>query len=160
MKIGVISDTHIPIRAKELPKEVYECFKGAEFILHAGDLVETSVIDELRTITPNVEVVLGNMDQPSFLPTKKILNIEGVKIGLIHGWGPPSELKSKIYDVFLRDKPDIIVFGHSHQPEKTVFKGTMFLNPGSPTDKIFASVNSLAIINIENGKFDAEIIKL
>jgi putative phosphoesterase len=163
LKIGVISDTHIPIRAKKIPEKVFEHFKGVELILHAGDLIDLSVLDELRQITPKVEAVSGNMDaseNSASLPRKKLLNINGVKIGLIHGWGAPSELKTKIFDIFSNEKPNVIVFGHSHQPEKTIFKDILFLNPGSPTDKVFASVNSVAVLNVEDGKFDAEIIML
>ncbi len=163
MKIGVISDTHIPIRSKKIPEKVFEYFKGAELILHAGDLIDLSVLDDLRQITPNVEAVSGNMDaagNSANLPIKKLLNVNGVKIGLIHGWGAPAELKSKIFDLFANEKPDVIVFGHSHKPEKTIFKNILFLNPGSPTDTVFASVNSVALLNIENGKVDAEIVIL
>ncbi len=61
MRVGVISDTHVPAIARSLPAAVFEVFKGVDLILHAGDVVELSVLDELRTIAP-VEAVAGNMD--------------------------------------------------------------------------------------------------
>jgi putative phosphoesterase len=61
--VGLISDTHVPVRAKEIPKEVFKVFENVDYIVHAGDLVELSVIDELEQIAP-VLVVYGNMDGP------------------------------------------------------------------------------------------------
>jgi len=62
MKIGVISDTHIPNRAKEIPPKVLEMLKGMDMILHAGDLVELSILEILKSICPDVRAVWGNMD--------------------------------------------------------------------------------------------------
>lgn len=163
MKIGVIADTHIPRRAKSIPKEVFRYFKGVDLILHAGDLTDLSVVDELRSITPNVEVVLGNMDpseNQSVLPVKKLINEAGVKIGLIHGWGPPMGLRKRVWNELKKDRPDVVIFAHSHQPEKVVSDGVLFLNPGTPTDKCFTSVNTIALLTIKDGKPEAEIIKL
>lgn len=161
MKIGVIADTHIPRQSKELPKVIFERFKGADLILHAGDLTTSTVLDELRQITPNVEAVIGNMDdQTVALPIKRLIDAGGLKIGLIHGWGAPMGMRSRIWNEFKDDAPNIIIFGHTHQPEKTTMHNVLFLNPGSPTDKMFTSVNSIALLNIEDGKADAQIIML
>lgn len=155
MKIGLISDTHIPRRAIQLPSRIFEIFSGADYILHAGDLTNLSVLDELYSITPNVEAVSGNMDPPDveeFLFQKKILNIAGYRIGLIHGWGPPVGIKKRILNQFGSPRPDIIVFGHTHSPEEDTVEGVLFLNPGSPTDKVFARVNSVGLLTLEPGK--------
>lgn len=163
MKVGVISDTHIPKNADKIPDIVFRHFEGVDFIVHAGDLTDLRVIDELRQITPRVEAVIGNMDpsaNQSVLPVKKIINADGIKIGLIHGQGSPYGIKPRILQEFKDEKPDVIVFGHTHQPEKAVLNNILFLNPGSPTDKVFTSVNSIAILKIENGKADAEIIMI
>jgi putative phosphoesterase len=61
--VGVISDTHVPDRAKKIPKNVFKVFENVDFIVHAGDLVQLSVIDELERLAP-VLVVYGNMDGP------------------------------------------------------------------------------------------------
>lgn len=163
MKIGVISDTHIPRQAKEIPKVVFNHFKDVELILHAGDLTDLSVLDKLREITQNVEAVIGNMDpseNQSVLPVKKMIDAGGLKIGLIHGWGPPMGIRNRVKNEFKDAKPNIIIFGHTHQPEKIIADNILFLNPGSPTDRMFTSINSISILNIENGKVDAEIIVL
>ncbi|MFH1202287.1 MAG: metallophosphoesterase family protein [Candidatus Omnitrophota bacterium] len=160
MKIGVISDTHIPDRAKELPREVLNALCGVELILHAGDLVQISVLEELKKIA-KVKAVCGNMDLPEVrdvLARKEIIEVGGFKIGLIHGWGPADKLPETIKNEF-SSKMDIIVFGHSHNPLNQVIKGTLFFNPGSPTDKAFSVYNSFGIINI-NDKIIGEIIKI
>lgn len=161
MKIGVISDTHIPRQAKELPKIIFDHFKGVDLILHAGDLCIPSVLDELRQITPNVEAVIGNMDDRTVtLPMKRLINAGGLKIALIHGWGAPMGMKNRIWNELKDDIPNVIIFGHTHQPEKATMHNVLFLNPGSPTDRMFTSVNSIALLNIEDGKADAQIIML
>ncbi len=163
MKIGIISDTHIPKNTDRIPGEVFKIFQGVDLILHAGDLTDLSVLDDLRQITPRVEAVLGNMDpveNRAQLPVKKIVNADGVRIALIHGSGPPLGLKKRIWQQVQADKPQVVVFGHSHQPEKDVINDVLFLNPGSATDKFFVSVNAVAILKMEEGKIDAEIVTL
>lgn len=61
--LGLISDTHVPVRAREIPKEVFKIFDKVDCIVHAGDLVDLSVIDELERLAP-VLAVCGNMDGP------------------------------------------------------------------------------------------------
>ena len=160
MRIGVISDTHIPRAASDVPKEVYDEFKNVDLILHAGDLVELAVLDKLKKLAP-VKAVYGNMDERKVrlnLPDKEVININNkFKIGLTHGHGAPFNLIKTVGNEF--DKVDIIVFGHSHSPVNEVRGGTLFFNPGSPTDKIFASYNSFGILEV-NEVIKGRIIKL
>lgn len=159
-KIGVLSDTHIPIVANDLPKKVYDGLAGVDMILHAGDLVEIKVLDKLSEIAP-VRAVCGNMDDAkvrSRLPNKDIVEIGGVSIGLIHGWGPPSGLVECVSREF--KGVDLIVFGHSHTALIHGKNGVLFFNPGSSTDKIFATYNSYGILEIENKTITPRIIKL
>ena len=158
MKVGVISDTHIPNRAKEIPEKVIELFSDAALILHAGDIVDKSVIEKLETIA-KVEVVKGNMDKPDVpFPVKKVLNVEAIKIGLIHGFGPPFGIRNRIRKEF--DEIDIIVYGHSHKPYNKTENGVLFFNPGTPTDKIFAIYNSVGILEIKGDGVKGQIIRL
>ena len=160
MKIGVISDTHIPVRAIDIPRPIYEAFAKVDLILHAGDLVSIDVLDKLKKIS-KVKAVLGNMDHSELikiLPKKEVIAVGKFKIGLIHGYGPPFDLIDRIKNEF-QEKMDVIVFGHSHQPEKELKDGGLFFNPGSPTDKVFASSNSFGMLEI-NDKIEANIIKL
>ena len=86
MIIGLISDTHIPDRAKEIPQKVFDAFSEADLIIHAGDLTSPKVMDELEEIAP-VMAVQGNMDRANGidLPKAKVIEAEGLKIGVIHG---------------------------------------------------------------------------
>lgn len=159
-RIGVLSDTHIPIAATNLPKEVYDGLAGVDMILHAGDVVELTVLDKLSEIAP-VRAVRGNMDSAktrSKLPDKDIINIGEISIGLIHGWGPPSGLIELVSREF--KGVDAIVFGHSHTPLIQERNGILFFNPGSSTDKVFAPFNSYGILEIENKVITPRIIRL
>jgi len=164
MKIGVVSDTHIPERAKEIPLKVIQGLKGCAVILHAGDLVELKVLDILKDLTKEVIAVYGNMDYPEVrkrLPSKQIIELEGMRIGIFHGWGSPYKLKEVVSDAFKEENPGIIVFGHSHYPVSEKIKDIYYFNPGSPTDKIFSPFNSYGILEIENKTIKkAEIIRI
>ncbi len=159
MKIGVLSDTHIPGAAASLPSAVFELFKGVDLILHAGDIVDQAVLDELSAVAP-VEAVAGNMDGPELhlrLPPKKILMLGGYTCGLIHGKFKIDIQREMIMKEF--GKVDLIVYGHSHTPFWGDVNGVYFLNPGSPTDKRHAPFNSVALLHVGD-KLAAEIIRL
>lgn len=160
MKIAVLSDTHIPITQKDLPKEVYDGITGADMILHAGDLVESSVLEKLSKIAP-VRAVCGNMDDAKIaanLPKKDIVRAGEISIGLIHGWGPPSGLIELVQREF--KNVDVIVFGHSHHAISETRNGILFFNPGSPTDRIFAPYKSYGMLDIQGKTISPKIIKL
>ncbi len=163
MRIGVISDTHIPDRAKEIPKKVLEDFKSVDLILHAGDLVNLEVLDILRNVTKEVRAVWGNMDPPEVrknLPEKQIIPVENLCIGLTHGYGAASKLIGVVGDLFKGEKIDIIVFGHAHYPINEKKNSMLYFNPGSPTDKIFSPFNSYGILEIVGNHIKTNIIRL
>lgn len=146
--IGVLSDTHIPKAALALPEIIYEKFRGVDLILHAGDLIEIGVLEKLRAAAP-VRAVCGNMDMHEVraeLPEKDIVEVEGFRIGLVHGYGPPGNIIDTVSKEF--KNVDVIVFGHSHSPISQKIKKTLFFNPGSPTDKIFAPYNSFGMLEV------------
>lgn len=159
MKIGVISDTHIPYNAKEISENISKLFSDVDLILHAGDLVDTAIIEDLELIA-KVEAVKGNMDnEDNPYPIKIILKIEELKLGLIHGYGPSSGLRDRIRKDF-GEEIDIIVYGHSHKPYNKIENGILFFNPGTPTDKLFAPYNSVGILEINRKEARGKIIKL
>ncbi len=162
MKIGVISDTHIPDRAGDIPVEILEEFKNVDMIIHAGDLVDLGVLDKLKSICSNVKAVWGNMDPEGVrrkLPEKEVLKVGNYKIGVMHGYGMPDKLTDLLASHFKNDNVNLIIFGHSHSSLNEKRGGILFFNPGSPTDKIFSLYNSYGIIEI-NDKIEAKIIKL
>lgn len=161
-KIVVLSDTHIPERAEDLPKKLYEDLQSADFILHAGDITSLDFLKGLQKKFPKLKAVQGNMDEPSLkkiLPQKELITIDKVTIGLMHGWGSPRGLLDLVEKEFSKEKPDIIIFGHSHQALHVNKNGILFFNPGSPTDKVFSSANSYGVITI-NDEINAQIRKV
>jgi putative phosphoesterase len=159
MKVGVLSDTHVPAAARALPPAIFELFAGVDLILHAGDIVEFSVLEELRVIAP-VEAVAGNMDETAVhlgLPAKKVLALGKFTVGLIHGKYRIDVQREMIRKEF--DRVDLIVYGHSHMPFWGEVGGVLFLNPGSPTDNLHAPYHSVAILHVGD-ELTAEIIRL
>jgi len=162
MRIGVISDTHIPDRAKEIPKVILDDFMNVDMIIHAGDFVDLEVLEQLRKICSNVRAVCGNMDPEEIC--KKVSKIDIFKVGkfniaLTHGFGNPNRLIDSLFEYFKNKQIDLVIFGHSHNPTNETREGILFFNPGSPTDTIFAPYRSYGIIEI-NDKIEAKIIKI
>ncbi len=163
MKIGVISDTHIPDRANKIPAQILEYFKSMDMVLHAGDLVDISALKELKSVCKDVRAVRGNMDHnkdAESLPDKIVIEVDKLRLGLTHGYGAPPKLMELVTKIFEKDRVNIIVFGHSHSPVNEVKENILYFNPGSPTDKIFAPYNSYGMIEIKDGKAQGKIIKL
>ncbi|MDP8259252.1 MAG: metallophosphoesterase [Candidatus Aadella gelida] len=159
MKIGVISDTHIPINTFDLPAKVYDRFKDCDLIVHAGDIVEESVIEKLNLMA-ETKVVQGNMDSSEIknrYSKKLTFKAAGKKIGVIHGSGHPLKVLDNVATEF-SPKPDIIIFGHSHEPVNKVIDGVLFFNPGSATDRVCTKGCSFGMIEIDGDDIHAEII--
>ena len=159
MRIGLISDTHIPDHAKELPDQLKEVFRGVDLILHAGDIYITSVLDELERLAP---VLAAEGDDDPYYTTsdrrvkrKHILSIEGVTIWLIHErpwpWTPDS-----------KEAPDVIIFGHTHNSMLgSLNEDILLVNPGSPTfPRYKQELGTVALLTINSGKAEANIVQL
>ena len=160
MRILVLSDTHIPVAAQDLPGEVYKAIEGVDMIFHAGDIMDAGVLDKLRSLK-ETKAVCGNMDSKELcmtLNSKEIINIGKFKIGLMHGYGAPSEIMPTVRREF--DKVDVLVFGHSHAAMNIKKDGVLYFNPGSPTDKIFASKNSYGILEVTDKTIEGTIIEI
>jgi putative phosphoesterase len=156
----VLSDTHIPKAAADLPQEIYDAIKDVDLIIHAGDFVEKAVLDKLMGLK-RTKAVFGNMDSRDLCATlnqKEVIEVENFKIGLIHGYGSPATLMETVRGEFT--KVDAIIFGHSHTPTNTVWNKVLYFNPGSPTDTIFAPYNSYGILEITEKGIEGRILKL
>lgn len=161
LKIGVLSDTHIPQRARELPESLVKGFSGVDMILHAGDLVSEEVLQVLEGMAP-CHAVRGNMDGPALqkrLPEKKEIKLGKVRIGLLHGHGMGGNALQKAQVEFGSRNLDVVVFGHSHHPYNEKHRGCLFFNPGSPTDKRWVPFFSYGFLHIDDEKVTGEIIK-
>lgn len=160
MLIGLISDTHIPDRAKEIPEKVFEAFSEVDLIMHAGDLTSPKVIDDLEQIAP-VMAIQGNMDRARGidLPTAKVIEAEGLKIGIVHGEVYPRADTQQLVYLAKELDVDILVSGHSHQPKIEQTDGVLLLNPGSPIVPRLAD-RTVMILEINDREVDVEIIKI
>ena len=160
MLIGLISDTHIPDRRMKLPQKVMETFENVDLILHAGDVTSKSVIEELETIAP-VIAVEGNMDRVAGdvdLPVSKVIEVEGHKIGIIHGEVYPRGDTQHLYYSALELGVDILVSGHSHIAQLEKIKEVILVNPGSPTNPRLSDP-SVALMEINGDKIEVEFVK-
>ncbi|MBN1382911.1 MAG: metallophosphoesterase family protein [Deltaproteobacteria bacterium] len=158
MKIGVISDTHLNGYDRRLKKIFDEYFFDCDMILHAGDLVSADVLEAFRV--KDVKAVHGNMDYLSVkqaLPDRLVLEIDGFKIGLIHGWGAPYDIEERLLKTV--GPVDCLVYGHTHQAVNEVKNGILFFNPGSAMDKRFASHRTIGILTTSK-EITGEIIEL
>lgn len=161
MKIIVLADTHIPERSEDLPKQIYDDLKDADLMLHAGDITSLEFLKKLEKIG-KIKAVQGNMDEPALkdkLPVREVMRVGKYVICLTHGRGSPFHLTEQVQAEFSKEKPDVIIFGHSHKPLNIRKDGILFFNPGSPTDKIFSETNSYGIITIADS-LEAKIVKL
>jgi putative phosphoesterase len=137
LRLVLVSDTHVPKRARVLPDEVWRAVDAADVVFHAGDWVDVATLDALEARASRLVGVYGNNDGPELrrrLPEVAHIELGGVTFAVVHETGPAAgrELRCE------RDFPDtdVLVFGHSHIPWDTVTpNGLRLLNPGSPTDR-------------------------
>ncbi len=186
MRLGLISDTHMPGASlddsRELPKQVIKALENVEMILHVGDIYAASCLDWLEAnIAPVCAVEFANagliQDDPR-VEERRVLALEGHRIGMVHDFncqGLPSELiegaierfkpkdlsVKKIAEEFFGSPVDIVVFGHTHDKMMEEHEGILLINPGSPTlPRQRRRLGSVGILEIENGIRRAEIIEL
>lgn len=160
MLIGLISDTHIPDRMKELPEKVFEAFKDVEMILHAGDVTSQEVIEKLEEIAP-VTAIQGNTDRivGLDLPKTAVVEAEELKIGVIHGEVYPRADTQQLHYLAKQLGVDILVSGHSHQPKVEKVEDVLLINPGSPTVPRLAD-RTVMILEINKKEVDVELFKV
>lgn len=160
MLIGLISDTHIPDRMKELPEKVFEAFKDVEMILHAGDVTSQEVIEKLEEIAP-VTAIQGNTDRivGLDLPKTAVVEVEELKIGVIHGEVYPRADTQQLHYLAKQLDVDILVSGHSHQPKVEKVEDVLLINPGSPTVPRLAD-RTIMILEINKKEVNVELVKV
>ncbi len=157
VKIGVISDTHIPTRARALPAKIFEIFEDADYIVHAGDYVDLAVIEELENIAPFIGC-RGNMDRHSVkqqLLRVASLEVDDRIIRVIHDL----QGGAKIKQIQKMGPVDIIIHGHTHRKSVEHVGTLLILNPGSPTNS-FGRPNSVALLTLTPARVDFEFVDL
>jgi putative phosphoesterase len=152
MRIGLIADTHGLVRS-----DVAAAFAGVALILHAGDVGSSAVLTELECIAP-VDAVQGNADPGDLrLPRALSRKVDGVEIFVTHGNEVVSPTPDKLVSTY---HADVIVFGHTHRPIVRRLGATLVVNPGAAGPRRFNLLPSVAILTIENGVVDVQIVNL
>jgi putative phosphoesterase len=155
-RIVAVSDTHLEL-GSQIPDRIVELAKGADLVLHAGDFVSMEVYEAFCDLC-TVEAVSGNSDHPDVrarLSEREIVEVEGVRIGLVHRASYSADLTGA--ELLAREmKVDALVFGHIHRP--LVERGScLLICPGSPTEPRL-SAPSVAEIEVEGGKIKGRIL--
>ena len=174
MRIGLVSDTHVPVAAKELPVELMEALRGVDLILHAGDIYDVSVLDDLERIAP-VLAARGDDDhgvtaRDERVKEKHILKFEGQTLWLAHE-RPYAPMISHLPTGWWHDrlnpeqdkhgKPDIIIFGHEHRTFDRTIDGVLFFSSGSPTFLHYRyELGTIGMLDIDSDKAEARILQL
>ena len=155
IRIGVIADTH-----GLFDPAIRRHFKGVDHILHAGDIGDRSVIEQLEQIAP-VTAVSGNVDDGQCgSPSETVIKLAGRRIAIRHILYEGGKLTKDGRAFLARERPDICVFGHTHQPKAERFGRTLLFNPGSAGPKRFRLPRGLGTLTIEGGRIEPTLIIL
>lgn len=147
----VLADTHIgPSRpGRRLPDAVYALLEQADVVLHAGDVTAPELLHELAGFAP-VHAVLGNNDVELRLPEQLELELDGVRVAMLHDSGPSAGRADRLRRRF--PVADVVVFGHSHLPWRVLEeRGQLHFNPGSPTERRRAPSRTAGWLELDAG---------
>jgi putative phosphoesterase len=156
IRIGVIADTH-----GLFDPAIRRHFRGVDHILHAGDIGDRSVIEQLEQIAP-VTAVSGNVDEyeHSRLPLQIVIRRNGKKIAVCHVLYAKGKLTQEAKSWLDRERPDICVFGHSHRSTIEQYGPTLLFNPGSAGPKRFSLPRGIGLLTIQKEKVLPKLIRL
>ena len=153
VRVAVLADTHAPRRWKSCPPQVAAHLRGADLILHAGDVCTAAVLDELAAYAP-VRAVRGNNDGPDVAawgaPGTLDLDLGGLAVAMIHDSGPAAGRPTRLRRRF--PAADLVIFGHSHIPLDHTEHGQRIFNPGSPTDRRSQPQGTIGVLRTEAGR--------
>ena len=150
----------MPRGSRRLPDECLRLLADSDLILHAGDVVAASVLEELRGLAP-LHAVHGNMDEPALkaaLPETRVVEVEGARIGMVHEPGAAAGRAERLATRF--PGCDAVVYGHTHLPEVTRHGSVWVLNPGSPTERRRAPTRTMIVLEVEDGRLEPRLVDL
>ncbi len=154
MRLVLISDTHLPVRAKKLPAVLWAEIEVADVVIHAGDWVNVELLDELTERSARLIGCWGNNDGPLLrarLPEVARVSLDGVSLAVVHETGAAKGREERCERAY--PDVDVLVFGHSHIPwDTTTPRGLRLLNPGSPTDRRRQPYCTYQTATIESGR--------
>jgi putative phosphoesterase len=137
VRLLLMSDTHVPKRARDLPAALWAAVDDADVVFHAGDWVDVALLDALSSAAERLIGVYGNNDGPELrarLPLVARETLDGVRFAVVHETGQATGREDRCAAEY--PDTDVLIFGHSHIPwDTTAATGLRLLNPGSPTDR-------------------------
>lgn len=160
-RLLLLSDTHVPVRARALPDQVWRAVDDADVVVHAGDWVSADLLDALEARATRLVGVAGNNDGPDLharLPEVARTTVEGLRLAVVHETGGKDGRERRADAAF--PDVDVLVFGHSHIPwDTTSPSGLRLLNPGSPTDRRRQPVGTFLTAVVDDGALrDVELV--
>jgi len=159
--IAIVSDTHMPRGGRRLPDGCVERMRGADLILHGGDVMTASTLSELERIGPPLVAVQGNVDEEDLqltLPVERVVEADGARIGMVHDAGPAKGRVARLRRRF--PEAHAVVFGHSHIPLHQSDSGFQIFNPGSPTERRRAPTHTMGMLQADDGRLTFDLIHL
>jgi putative phosphoesterase len=161
VKLLLISDTHVPKRARELPRQLWDEVDGADVVLHAGDWVDVSLLDALEERSARLIGCWGNNDGPDLrarLPEIAEATLDGVRFTVVHETGDAGGRDARMSRRY--PETDVVVFGHSHIPwDTTTATGLRLLNPGSPTDRRRQPFHTYMTASVHDGALTEVVLR-
>jgi putative phosphoesterase len=152
MRVVVVADTHMRAgRARTLPAQVWDAIDRSQLVLHAGDVVDHTLLDAMAERGKAPVTVHGNNDAAlPHLPERRELEIEGVRVAMVHETGATKGRPARVRRWF----PDatVVVFGHSHDPCNEWHDGQLLFNPGSPTERRRQPHHSYGVLDLDAGR--------
>lgn len=159
MRIGLVADTHLPRFGRALPEPLLQGLQGVDLILHMGDFTAPWVADLFEAIAP-FDAVAGNNDPVELCERfgrQKVLTVEGVRLGLVHGDGTRKTTRERAIEAFQDTPVDVVLYGHSHMAHCERRGSVWVINPGSPTDKRRSPHFSYGLLSLAGGTIVPEL---
>ena len=163
MTVAIVSDSHIPSRAAEIPDPFRERIRAADQVLHAGDFDSEGAIAEMRDLAADLTAVAGNMDPRVGLPRVATRKLRGVEFVLTHGSGPKRGYRNRVANAVREEAASadpVGVSGHTHEVMDTVHNGLRLLNPGSVTGASPATRATMMTAEVADGEVDVTLHEL
>jgi hypothetical protein len=159
--IAIIADTHLPRGERRLSDRCLALLRGAELILHAGDISTVTVLDQLSALGPPLIAVRGNVEEPELrerLPVEIEIELDRLRLAMTHDAGPARGRLARLRRRF--PDADAVVFGHSHIPLLEAVEGFQIFNPGSPTDRRRQPRHTMGLGRVADGRIVFEHVAL
>lgn len=157
-RVAIVSDTHIPRRATSIPDQFVDRIRGADHVIHAGDLTSRETLETVREYADlDPTVVRGNMDRGLDLPEVATLSVEGVTFVVTHGTGDDAGYEDRVRRAVQEQTGDVGVAGHTHEVLDTTVGGVRLLNPGSVTGAAPADRTTMMTADVEGGALDVSL---